>query len=54
MKDTAIVYNDIDELDYIIKNFKTIRQEYDLENDNPYEPYNPTNVMNTFQKVFLL
>jgi hypothetical protein len=53
MQDRAIVYNSIDELDYIIKHFNVMRQEIDLENDNPYEEYSPESVMNTFQKVFL-
>jgi len=53
MKDKAIVYNNVDELDYIVKNFNTIRKDINLDIDNPYEEYSPTNVMKTFSKVFL-
>lgn len=53
MQDKAIVYNTVEELDYIIKNFTTLRTEIDLDSDNPYEPYSPENVMKIFKEVYL-
>jgi hypothetical protein len=53
MKDKAIVYNNMDELDYIIRNFNNIKKDINLDVDNPYEEYSPTNVMTTFKNVFL-
>lgn len=49
----AIVYNNVEDLDYIIKNFEEVKKGYDMKNDNPYEMYSPENIMNIFQQIYL-
>lgn len=51
LKDSAILYSNIDELFQILYNFE--KNKYNVQN-NGYHYYSPSNVMNIFNEIFLL
>lgn len=53
LKHLALTYTSISELDFLIRNFDTLRSHINMRGTNPYVAYSPENVMRTFAKVFL-
>jgi len=49
----AMLYENEMELDFLIRNFKTLSNYIDMKHRNPYEYYRPENVMKIFDSIFL-
>lgn len=53
LKHLALTYTSIPELDFLIRNFDTLRSYINMRGTNPYVAFSPEAVMQTFAQVFL-